>query len=107
MLMVVPAGMVSVPLPELALPLQVIDAPVRLTAAVPLNVPPESVRVGSVCAAALLMESVPLATVIGVVIVPVTVFVPDCHSTEPAPLMMVAASKVRVSLVLKLSVVPA
>src|SRR5690349_21267883 len=105
--MVVPAGMESVPLPLSVPPLHVIEAAVRLMFADPPNVPPAIVRIGIDCADALLIAVVPPLTSTFVVIVPVNVFVPLCHTTVPEPPIVVAASNVRVSEVLKLSVVPA
>ena len=73
---------------------------------VPLSVPPLNVSVGIDCADALLMERVPPESESGVLIVPLTVFVPDCHCVVPAPLIVDAASKVCASEVLKMMFVP-
>src|SRR5438874_9370449 len=94
--MTVPEGMVSVPLPPMVPLPQVIAAPVRLIAAVPLIVPLLMVRVGIDCVAALLSVNVPPLATTGAVIVPANVLVPPCQSTEPGPLIVVAASNVRV-----------
>src|SRR6266481_1061747 len=97
MVIVVVAGMVKVPLPASVPPVQVMVVPVRLMEAEPLSVPPPNARVGIDCAAALLSVSVPPEILMGVEMVPENVLVPPCHCVVPAPLMVVAASKVRVS----------
>src|ERR1051326_1156020 len=94
--MVVQIGMVSVPLPLITPPLHVIEAPVRLMFAEPPNVPLTIVSVGIDCGDALLIAVVPPLTCVFVVIVPLTVFVPLCQTTRPAPPIVVAASNVRV-----------
>src|SRR5436190_5812771 len=106
MVMVVPEGMVSVPLPPMVPPDQFIAAPVRLTFPVPLNVPPLMVRVGIDCALGLLMLSVPLDMRTAVDSVPLMLFVPLLHCSVPAPEMLDAASKVRVSLLANVNVAP-
>src|SRR5437764_6935340 len=112
--MVVPAGMLRVPVPEIVPPLQLMDAAVRLIGAVPFSVPPLMVSVGNVSVGPLLRVSVPPLTLSGpmpvmlfsVVVPPLeyvvplmfqvafTVFVPEPHCTLPAPEIVVAASKV-------------
>src|SRR5438876_3153 len=104
--MVVAAGMVSAPLPAIVPLLQVMAEPVKLMAAEPLSVPPLMVRVGIDCPAALLTVRVPPLTTMPAEIVPVTVLEPPDHCTVPAPLIVEAASKVRVSPVLKDKVAP-
>src|SRR5437660_6965033 len=115
--MVVAAGVDSELLPPITPPLQVIALPVRLIVAVPLSVPPCIDSVGMESALPLLRVSVPPTTVrspmlvmlFSVVAAPLafvtpvmlygalTVFVPPCHCTVPAPLIDDAASNVRVS----------
>src|SRR5437016_3709025 len=119
--MVVPEGMESAPLPAITPPLQLIDAPVRLIAAVPLSVPPCMASVGMLSAEALLRVSVPPETVTALMppmllrtvvppaelvapvalYVPLTVFVPAFHCTVPALVIDDDASKLCVSFVLK------
>src|SRR5205085_94524 len=106
MVITVPDGMVSVPLPPMVPLPQFIAAPVRLIAAVPLIVPLIIVSVGSDCVAALLSVSVPPLIVVGAESVPANVLVPPCHTTLPGPLIVVAASNVRVSPVLKFNAAP-
>src|ERR1041384_65813 len=116
MVMVVPLGMESWPVPPMVPPLQFIDVPVMLIGAVPLSVPPCMVSVGVLMAEALLRVSVPLLTnrlptlvMLPMVVVPPvflvvplmaydapTVFVPFWKTTVPAPLMIDAASKLLV-----------
>jgi hypothetical protein len=59
---------------------------------VPLSVPPDIVRIGIDCAAALLSVSVPPAMVSFEVSVPAKVLVPACTCSVPAPEMVEAAS---------------
>src|SRR5437588_1968120 len=100
MVVVVPEGMVSVPLPPRVPPVHVDAAPVRLTLPVPLNVPPCILREGMDCALALLMLSAPPDVRTGVAMLPVKVVAALDDCSVPAPVMVEAASKVRVSLVL-------
>src|SRR5947207_675841 len=101
--MTVPAGMVSVPLPLNVPPDHVDAGPVRLSEPLPLSVPPVMVSTGTDCAAALLSVKVPPLIVVFTEYEPLKVLVPPCHATVPGPLIVVAASNVRVSLLLKMS----
>src|SRR5215813_8217938 len=116
MVMVVPLGMESAPLPPMVPPLQFMDVPVMLIGAVPFKMPPCMVSVGVLRAEALLRVSVPatrarlptpvmlLRVVVAplLLVVPVmlydapTVLVPDWKTTVPAPAMDDAASKLLV-----------
>src|SRR5438270_4793929 len=113
---VVVLGMVSVPLPAIVPPLQVLLLPVRAIGAAPLMMPPCIVSVGTETAPPLFSVSVPPVMVMSLVLVmelsvvvppllfvapvmlyaPLTVFVPALKPTVPAPLMLLAASKVLV-----------
>src|SRR5438105_4406186 len=97
--MVVAAGIDNVPLPESVPPVHDSDVPVMLTLAVPLRVPPAMSSVGIDCGEALLTVSVPPERVTFEEIVPLTVLVPETCWYVPAPLIELAASNVRLSLV--------
>src|SRR5947209_19933085 len=73
--MVVPAGIDSVPLPPIVPPLHVMAAPVRLRWPLPLRMPPVIVSVGRLCAEALLIVSVAPLPVVRVDIVAANVVV--------------------------------
>src|ERR1043165_190104 len=105
--MVAAGEIVSVPLPPTVPPDQVVVvAPVRLTLALPLRTPPCMARVGIDCAPVLLKVNVPPEMVRFAESVPANVLLPLKTASVPEPVMLEAASKVRVSLEERPSVVP-